>query len=1111
MLQSFLLIGVGGSGGATLRYAQRELDRRLKADGWTEGIPTAWQFLHIDVPEVPDGFGDDVPIGLDDKRHYLGLARHPNKYQHYDEQLAQADELLPALAGWRPEPGPLNAIPVWNGAGQRRVVGRTIALSELTKIRERVSVAVSLMTDAKAKAQLQRLEDAIGEGPERAEPGRVFVVCSLGGGSGSGAFLDISELLMCMGTKAAWLAHPVSVLYAPGVFTDMSGTGQVAANSLAAVSELLSGYSHEGPLAAEQALLLELGGGAGQIVDRRGPRYNLVIGRDNDTGIGFASPGQVFQAVGRALVSFVANPAVSADFDSYLTTNWRGPADRLGFTPEAQENPCSSFGYANISLGNSLFERYSGERLARAAVERLVAGHNENRTDDDRRTEDAVIAERAGDLAPSFFDACRLDEVGSRSQILDSLRDGQEVREALTRTLARLRERLSADTRELAPDEWHKVFKSELRANGRKLAAELRDRRLERAGEWVRDVQQRLLDQTADLAGRAGIPVTVAVLELLGDQLTEACRSLEADSARFHKDVGEAGDRIKKLFKNIKNKLIGAGHASVGTAVEDGQEAMAFEAEAEVRDLAVLLIQDLDANLVRPLRRTYESALSNLRTRLDDAREEERLGQWPEDEVVPRHLLPTPNEMLLLPVEDFPARFDDGVSRTFDAPPGDALGEAVREVVSGSWVRDVDAQPEVHQTLLDTDQRWHPKDNEVRAVDHTPQAARFTCDLTLDVVLARADDWLEHRRGAMGGASTESIADYLDPDHQQAAARGRAFVDALERALDAARPLVRVNGDALGVVHGNHQVELSLALDRLPVADANLRTDTDRLLMEAGIPQTRLGSYYDPGSTLDELEITTFYSGALSPLVFSSLTDPILEDWRKARMVPRTRNRFWQLRRARQLPAFVPLSPSKQRAMAEGWYTAQLLGDLDRGDFDPRRFELPIWTPEGRRVFPKFLLGQQPRAWGEVFGALLETLPVAMMSVSGGGTDELDAYRRLLELGGEEDDLTDELVDWIAQGTRMQGAPTPPAHLAGEATGSPEERAAIVLERVDQLLDAIEVHIDPARTRLTRDFTLGASREWELRYVTSEALTSLRKRVEAAAAAVPSTPSDGLG
>ena len=78
MLSKFLLVGVGGSGGKTLRALKNNLELRLTQAGWDTGLPAAWQLLHIDSPVIQDGTG--FPAPMLPATDYMGLSKAGQKY-----------------------------------------------------------------------------------------------------------------------------------------------------------------------------------------------------------------------------------------------------------------------------------------------------------------------------------------------------------------------------------------------------------------------------------------------------------------------------------------------------------------------------------------------------------------------------------------------------------------------------------------------------------------------------------------------------------------------------------------------------------------------------------------------------------------------------------------------------------------------------------------------------------------------------------------------------------------------------------------------------------------------------------------------------------------------
>ena len=62
MLRPLLLIGLGGSGGKTLRAIQQALQQNLESSGHSGGIPEAWQFLQIDTTYIQGDLGFSAPM-----------------------------------------------------------------------------------------------------------------------------------------------------------------------------------------------------------------------------------------------------------------------------------------------------------------------------------------------------------------------------------------------------------------------------------------------------------------------------------------------------------------------------------------------------------------------------------------------------------------------------------------------------------------------------------------------------------------------------------------------------------------------------------------------------------------------------------------------------------------------------------------------------------------------------------------------------------------------------------------------------------------------------------------------------------------------------------------
>ncbi|MFD1051317.1 tubulin-like doman-containing protein, partial [Kibdelosporangium lantanae] len=128
MLKPFLFVGVGGSGGDTLRYLHKDLSERLRRVGIAE-MPSGWQFLQIDS-RTSQEHHDDLPIPESPNYTYVGMVKRDVGYRTVVRLLENNDQNRMALASWRPDPEKVK-VPIEEGAGQYRAIGRVLTIARL--------------------------------------------------------------------------------------------------------------------------------------------------------------------------------------------------------------------------------------------------------------------------------------------------------------------------------------------------------------------------------------------------------------------------------------------------------------------------------------------------------------------------------------------------------------------------------------------------------------------------------------------------------------------------------------------------------------------------------------------------------------------------------------------------------------------------------------------------------------------------------------------------------------------------------------------------------------------------------------------------------------------
>jgi hypothetical protein len=1113
VLQKFLFIGVGGSGGKTLRILRHELGRRLREVGYRGDIPKAWQFLHVDVPVKPDGnepgLPDQLPAGS-----YVPLAAPGLSYRDIDGMLTnKGARVLEHTAGWRPDPTEVFVDPVF-GASQYRAVGRVVAAASMEPVGRALRRACTTLTQIDVEAELREVSRHFDEQSGDASPyPTVVVVSSLAGGSGAGTFLDLCDALRLLGE--AWQDKSVAVLYTPDVFEELewSQRNGVQANTLATLCELLAGYWNNRPPTSDEFALLEAAGLAPTPIDRRGPRYPMIVGRSN-ARISFSTQTDVYRAVGRAFAAWVTSPRVQQRFQSAIVGNWSSISTSLPDRTQlahGMEQPLGSFGYASVGLGRDRFASYAADRLAGTAVETLLRGH---RTQDlEEEGDEEALARTARDHLWQFQGRCGLRELGQEhNQILDALRGG-DIGSARIPRLREAKARIARDAmrgrREgLSPQKAAEVINGRLREQQVDFVQAERAADEANAREWVVAVQRQVVAATADLLGRAGARVAARVLDATVSELKQAVvPELQREAENQRHFLGTLPQRVHSVFAGFEAGTITPDNPLVDKAVKEGTDTYRHEAEAHLHELTANLAIDLADNLLIPLREAVERGLSRLE---GDARPSpdrpSPVDRWLRAmEFVPADLDPAQNEGLLEPPAGYPETYERLVRATTGATdPVSAQARAVGEVITGATT-----EPE-GQTAIRVQGAWSPR-AQILPTAGGGQRASFTVTIAGSDLHERAETWVDRGDTAIGDHVHGSLEAFLSDrgvDPQVHSQRLNAFQDAFAQALDTSMPFAQVDPVALLRIHERRQVAFTTVTTVIPFPqDHPARAVVAELLRRRGMEDPAIDALFGDGAQ-PQIELMTFLASPYNAMTFTSLTGPITADLAQRRGQADAGG-FWRWRRARPLAQFVPAPPDTRMAMIRGWFTARALGQVDVTDFKQR--PVRIWTPEGLRAFPFPVLGTPLHTLDETLPALLESLPLAMLEAATMDETALEPYRRIARLGQAETgprseyaELRPELDAWARDGTVVDGGPQDPP----VTEGGPATRQAR-LEALSRFFDTYRAHYEALDDRaLTAETALHLSRTWELR---REIVQGLRQLQDACKWALDATVDDRVG
>ena len=940
MMRPFVFVGCGGSGIRTLKAIHGNIRRSLDRVGYIDGVPSAFQFVGIDVPatnqiSVPS---DIRYVNLSDALTVWGgdggvdrfLAGSPSKERRRD------------YLQWRSTSENL-VVDLTIGAGQYRAVGRALSARDLSKVAQAFNNAVTKSIEG--AEDLRKIGELLGYTAEsslvRSMP-TVVLVSSLCGGAGAGVFLDVAEMIRLESTndRAQIRQNLISVLFDPSVFDSdenpivLSG---IPGNAYGAICELVAGSWS--PRKASPHLTA----GKGAVGDFNGPQYTFLVGSKN--GNLDQSPDKVYSTTAKTLCSWVLNPGIASHFDEITLGNWQQNALNSPFHSHKVDNislrmPISAMGYARLDLGRNGLRDFAIENMLRIAVEHLLDKHNSVFEIQSGEKPETIITQNLRsnmDIVYSFLSEAKINENSNtalkqdNNNILDALRDPELERRLDEIATDVLKDHVRySNLNALASDLENPEVEKQVR--------QIKESHLDAADKWTERLQSDIGWAVVDALGRYGFRIVEGILEeskrLMSDDFpSQLVAEKDSGEIKEWKDEWEVRNK-KPSFNGKKNGVISSSHlAELKTIVTNRLKWMV---ERDLRDIASGLCREMASGLIDPVLRSIRMQRENL----EEERKSDDFELMSRKDVVAPYLMPTVNEILVDEPSEWWRTFERLVQES-----GTQVGELAIRLLKCEVGRDIDRQTIDRNPLyreirpFSFSSNWVPQSVTTRS-GKTPSASTVKFAMSLQDLKLRANAHFKHAKtgeSKLVDYCGESIAAYLtDQDLTEQKRKNRVgdFKSKVKLAIQNSSPMVEMAWQWVDQKYGvtkNQAIKRYMSPIPLPAPDVHntSREIADLLAELLNHNDTRFEE-----STRTYVEIFACYV-PMPPANFISLVEPIVGARIESQNNKDSDNKeilhgdpFFRARRTRPLDHFLPFAPEVRLTFARGWIIGGLTGAI---------------------------------------------------------------------------------------------------------------------------------------------------------------------------------------
>ena len=1068
MLSPFLIIGVGGSGGKTIRAMRQTLLRRLRAKGWKGEFPEAWQFLEIDTISTQGGGNFTAP--LLPANQFLGLVPQNVNYAGLRTQLIQKmprTEQNLALGGWIPEN---TAVPIQKGAGQYRTLGRAVVASQLPQLQQALTRSYSRLSAPGVLEELREVSmklygKAEGQSPEP----MALVISSVAGGSGAGIYLDVVEALKSL--NSGFDKRTQVLLFGPDVFNNIPQglRDSIPANALGAMNETLAGMWAEGP-GPGSAALFGNSGLNGRGTSGFGPRNTYLIGASNGQ-VSFGDQDSVYRAAGESLATLVSDEAVQTWMVEYAIVNvFVNSANPIICNDETMlkssqnvfhSQPLGSIGVGRVSLGLDRLSEYIAEGGARWTVERLLWPQFVPANPMNPQTPQQLIEEAVDRSWGQFLTDSGLNERGDMNEVIDSLSPvGLEDRARAFASAVINKASGGVPPAGIPANQWVSNINNFFNLQRKTYETDEQSEIYKVAQVWTTEIQDQILRTVSLTVSRQGLNVASRLVEKLREEVKfVASQELPLEASSEIRKLDQIASKISEgLPQGMSAVQTQAMSQVVGPII---LKAASFITNAMRKKLASDLITDLDAGFLQPLETSLRNSVAELL--ISATAPQNRKGEqnpFPSyanisTGVIPDRFNPSVIERLLIEVADFPKTMQTLVKESLDETVQANWENRFKERIILGTKLDSRGDNE-EQKLIELRSTWVPQDSNARRHSEGAQKAQFSIITDTDEYIERNREWLTDPVTALGKFLDQDIPTYLShPDPTIANSRVNAYKAAFSSALKLSAPLCSLNKALIGQVHQNvlSKGDRYVHMSTIPFKDQGNLKD----LYDITVHEIQEAKLWDPSESpksfkavggIQQIDVFSTLTSAMNPMVFSSLMNPVIESWSRNNNYAQLRQGFWTNRRARPLTEAIPMAPEQIQKLVRGWFVSQLLNLRTATADQSRGPKISIFDREMRKSvdFPHPLIGLKNESIvsnPDLLPAVLESLGLTLAHCDQlSNLTPLEPYWAMIRLGENYQEI---LENWIRRGESFVDAPVPALAIAGASTGTFDERKLAIL------------------------------------------------------------------